>query len=559
MKQETARESFSDKPSCRVSRLPFSEIPHQSRLFLQFQNDPDSLRKYYPNVFSNPSEVAAYVPTVLANYVTDRQILCDALENLNQSIGAGQLTFEHIELLRDRDTVAVLTGQQAGLFSGPLYTVYKALSTVKLAEQLRAEGVNAVPVFWAATEDHDFDEVSIAHFTGTNGPFSEQVQPIGRIPDSPVGSTLVPEDIRDAIDRVFDELPATVFTQEVKEITVSAWAEGSLFGEAFGKYLAAILMKYGVIFVDPRDTWIKKLSAPIYRLAVERSREMVASIVSRGRDLIENGFHLQVLVEEDYFPLFWHNDDGQRIAIRRATDGVLKVKESNLSFSQDDLAEAALNTPERFSPGVMLRPVVQDFLFPTVCYFGGGAEVAYFAQNSEVYRVLDRPVTPIFHRQSFTIIEPKQKRILDKFGLGLKDLFVGQDTLQIELAARSISPDIAALFAEVEKQINVEMNRLDLAVGEIEPTLAANVTRRRQKIIFHIAALRRKTLLARLRNDEISSRQINEIFTSLVPDGELQERSINVLTFLNKYGLNFIDWVYQAIDIDDREHRLLEI
>jgi uncharacterized protein YllA (UPF0747 family) len=207
----------------------------------------------------------------------------------------------------------------------------------------------------------------------------------------------------------------------------------------------------------------------------------------------------------------------------------------------------------------MLRPVVQDFLFPTICYFGGGAEVAYFAQNSEVYRVLERPVTPVFHRQSFTVTEASQRRSMEKLELTLADLFEGREAVTMRSAEKYLTPETPVLFAEVEEKISSELNRLDQAISDIDPTLAANLATRRGKIVYHIAALREKALRAHLRNDETFRRRIDAVFAGVLPNDGLQERTINVVTFLNRYGLNFIDWVYDAIDLDDKEHRIIEL
>lgn len=560
MKQETARESSLDEPGCRVSRIPFSEIPQQSRLFVQYQNDPLSLKAFYPNVLASPEHIPNYIPTALENYKIDRNELCDVLTEINTVFDAGEQTFENIELLRASDTVAVITGQQAGLFTGPLYTIYKALSTVKLARELNQKGIKAVPVFWAATEDHDFEEVSEAFIMEKTGELvGSKYVPKGRTKGSPVGSTTIASDIEQLIEQLFEDLPQTEFSAELHDKLAQIWADGAKFGDAFGRTLAWVLRKFGIVHIDPMHAGIKRISAPIFEAAIENVDEIVVSVVARGEELVDHGFHTQVLVEKDYFPLFWHDDEGRRLALRKTGEGAFKVKEGHNAFSVSELLKIAVNEPERFSPGVMLRPVVQDFLFPTACYFGGGAEVAYFAQNSEVYRVLGRPVTPVFHRQSFTVVEPKQRRVMEKFGLDLAGLFGGKEETTLKLASESVSPDTARLFAEVDERINTEMDRLDQSVSHIEPTLANNVARRRQRIIYHIAALRKKSLLAKVRNDEIANRQIDELFAVLLPHGELQERTINVFSYINKYGLNFIDWIYDAIDLDDKEHRIIEL
>ena len=554
------REFRSGNAKLQVSSLAFSEIPHQSRLFTEYQQDPLSLKSFYPNAVASPTDVSSFVPTVLANYRTDRGELCDALVETSASARAGAKTFDNIELLRKPDTVAVVTGQQAGLFTGPIYTIYKALSAVKMAEMLNASGVKAVPVFWAATEDHDFDEVSSASFIDHSGAlFSVGYRPYEYTDGSPVGSVEIDGGIERTIDELFGSLAHTEFTEELRVLLSVSWSSGAQFGGAFLRTLALTLDKFGLVFLDPMNQRLKSLATPVYVDAVRKSDEIVASLIKRGDELESQGFHAQVHVEREFFPLFIIDESGRRMALRKIGDGVYRTKGERREFSLSELEDLASNEPSRLSPGVMLRPVVQDYLLPTVCYFGGGAEIAYFAQNSEVYRILERPATPIFHRQSFTIIDAKHRKFLDKFDLDLTRLFDGMEVSLLRIATGPIGDDTARLFAEAEENINTELNRLDQNVSQIDSTLADNLAKRRRKIIYHIAAVRKKTLLARALNDKTVNRQIESVFASLLPNGQLQERSINVFTYLNKFGPNFVDWIYDAIDLDDKGHRVVNL
>jgi len=290
-----------------------------------------------------------------------------------------------------------------------------------------------------------------------------------------------------------------------------------------------------------------------------RSWQIVSAIRERSRVFAADGFHSQVLVEEDYFPFFWLNDEGRRVALRKIRADGYRAKGSTQEFTLAELREIAANEPRRLSPGVMLRPVVQDYLLPTVCYFGGGAEIAYFAQNSGVYAELNRPVTPILHRQSFTIVEAKQRKVLEKFDLTLAQLFDGIEKITLHLAEKSGASGTAQLFADAEEKINTEMNRLDQHLAQIDTTVADNLAKRRRKMIYHIVTLRKKALLAQLRKDEVTSRQIENLFAALLPNGGLQERTLNVFSFLNKFGPNFIEWLYRAIDLEDNDHRIVDL
>lgn len=557
MEQDVACPTAGAKAILHTESVPFSDIPGQSRLFLDYQLDPISLRRFYPSAVDSHTGVAERIPDVLAAYTTDRRELCSALEDINRSFGAGEKTFKNISLLRETDCVAVLTGQQAGLFSGPLYTIYKALSAVKEARCLRDRGFKAVPIFWIATEDHDFEEVDQAVVLDANGELTSVKSGADHGAESTVGSTKLNASIDLAIESIFRSLRLTEFTAELRKLLARCFSTGETFASSFGRFLAGLTKQFGLVLVDPLHPVLKRLAAPIYAEAVKRSDEIAGALRSRTDAIAAAGYEPQVALAEDYFPLFWHSDDGRRLALRTETNGLIRAKGNRREFTREELALLAAQQPERFSPNVMLRAAVQDFLFPTVCYFGGGAEVAYFAQNGEVYRCLDRPVTPIFHRQSFTVVEAKHQRTMQAYDLRLVDLFVGLEKLLPRVVDEFLDRKTAKTFAAVEEEINAQLNRLDRELGEIDDGLAANLATRRRKILYHITALQKKLRAVEIKKDETVHRRINAMFNSLLPSGALQERSLNILYFLNNYGPHFVDWIYESIDLDDKGHRLI--
>lgn len=555
---ENACRSQSETADLRVETLPFCEIPGQSKLFLDYLESPKSLSEFYPNVVSRFDDLVYRVEDVLANYATDRAILCDTLEAQNRSFGCGQATLDRIKLLRCSDCVAVMTGQQAGLFTGPLYSIYKALSAIRAAEVLLEKGVNAVPVFWIATEDHDIAEVSNAFAISTEGKLIEvKVKATEGDLGKPVGSVAFDASIRSVIEEFLTAMTETEFSSDLERDLIETYASNETFGSSFGKLLTRLLGKYGLIVFDPMDSRVKQVPVPLVKNAVERSEEIVDALIARSKKLEASGYHAQVLVEEDYFPLFWQDDDAIRRSLKRTDKGKYKASGTKIEFTRDDLSEFAETEPQRLSPGVMLRPVVQDFLFPTICYFGGAAEIAYFAQNSEVYRILERPVTPLLPRQSFTVVEARHARTMKKYGIAFEDLFDGLEKLRPRIVENVIDPETPRVFAYAEEKINTELNRLDQQLSKVDPTLAESLAKRRRKIIYHISALRQKFQRVRIEKDETINRQITSMFISLYPNGALQERSLNFSVFANRYGPEIVDWLYQTVDLDDNDHKLL--
>ena len=558
MKQEIICSCPTGNMVLQTESLPFSEVPHQSKLFIDYQNNPLELKKYYPLAVESHTQISQRIPEVLENYKADRNMLCDVLEEMNKSCKASEKTLENIKLLRDEDCVAVVSGQQAGLFTGPLYTIYKALSAVKMTECLTARGFKAVPVFWIATEDHDFEEVSKVSVINSNGELVEiKNEPKRCYENLPVGYVNLDDSIKPTIGELFDELPHTEFTDELRNLVEKTWKSGVDYGDAFARLLTDFLGKYGLIVLCPLDVRLKKLATPVYVDAIRKSDEIVSALRERSKELENAGYHAQVLVTEDYFPLFWQSKDRTRHSLKKSTSGTFKTKDIEREFTLEELAEIASQEPQRFSPSVVLRSVVQDFLLPTICYFGGAAEIAYFAQSAEVYRILERPVTPIFHRQSFTIVESKHAKTLKKYNLKLKDLFVGIENLTPQIVEKYLNRETGEMFAEVDGNINAELNRLDQKLSEIEPTLAESLAHRRRKIAYHISNLRTKFHNAQMRKDKIISHRIETALNSLVPNKHLQERTLNANSFINLHGLYLIDWIYQAIDLDDKEHRII--
>lgn len=556
--QEGACREQSEGTELRFEDLPFASVPGQSKLFLDYLSDPVSLRKYYPSAVEKISELPARSSEVLENHRVDREAMCGILMDQNAAFGGGERSAANILKLKDADCVAVLTGQQAGLLTGPLYTIYKALTAVRISEELNKQGTKAVPIFWIATEDHDFEEVSNAFAVDAGGQLSEA---LFEVPETergrPVGKIAFDGSIALTVSEWLASLAPSDFRSGIESLLNSAYASDANYGLAFGKLLARLFEKYGLVIFDPLDERAKRLSTPIAKNAIENSDAVLASLQARSELLEADGYHAQVMIGDDHFPLFWINDDGKRVPIRNVGNGRFRISGNRSDTSSHELLTAAESDPSRFSAGVILRPVVQDYLFPTICYVGGGAEIAYFAQNSEVYRVLQRPVTPIVHRQSLTIVEPKQARAMEKYGLKFEDIFKGLEALLPDIVERVIDPKTPHVFAKVEEKINLELNRLDQQLSEIDPTLAANLETRRRKIIYHIAALRTKFERVRIQKDEIANRRLRSLFATLYPDGGLQERTLNFVHFANPYGIQFVDWVYDSVDVNNKDHRIL--
>ena len=555
---EAACYSTPEESGLRVETLAFERVPHQSRLFLDYLRDPLALRQFYPSAVRFHHELPMRAAEVLAAHQVDRNKVCDALEVMNTGWGAGEETQRNIKLLRDSDCLAVVSGQQAGLFTGPLYTIYKAISAVKLAGCLSQRNTKAVPVFWIAAEDHDFMEVARAEFIGRDCRLaSVEVSTEVHCEGQPVGRVALDESINGVVDRLFELLPNSEFSADMLALVRSAWQPGRTYAEAFACMMTSLLKRYGLIFLDPLDLQLKNLAAPLYAQAARRAPEIAEAIEKRSRELETAGYHAQVTASANSFPLFLHDREGARHAVLRLDSGKYKARECDEEYSADELAELALSAPERFSPNVTLRAVVQDYLLPTVAYYGGAAEIAYFAQTAEVYRVLGRPATPILPRSSLTMIERHTGRLLERYGLSLADFFDGLDPLVARVVEEHLGAATAKLFIKSEGNVNQELDNLRRQLETIDPTLASALETGRRKINYQLEGLRTRFHRAQIGRDEAALRQLQRAFDQLYPNKDLQERHINIASLLARHGTYVIDWIYNAINLGSTEHQIV--
>jgi bacillithiol biosynthesis cysteine-adding enzyme BshC len=555
---EIACHSTPEQAGLRVETIPFDQIPQQTRLFLDYLRDPVALRRFYPEAVRAHYEVSERRDRVLANHKTDRAKVCDALERMNRKWRAGERTLANIQQLRDADCIAVVSGQQAGLFTGPLYTVYKALSAVKLAECMSQRGIKSVPVFWIATEDHDFAEVATAEIISRDCTLGSVSVPAEIHPDGlPVGRVVLNQTIEASIQSLLNALPKSEFTEDLEKILRAAYRPGQNFGDAFAEFMTKLIGQKGLILLDPLDSQLKEVAAPLYAEAARRAHDIALAIVSRSRELEAAGYHAQVAPSENSFPLFWHDEKGARHALTRNESGKYQTKDGGDEHAADELADWALREPDRFSPNVTLRAVVQDYLLPTVAYYGGAAEIAYFAQTAEVYRILDRPATPILHRASMTLVERHTWRSLERYGIRILDFFGGLDHVLARVVKEYLGKETSQAFDQTTRSFNDELDNLQEQLRRVDPTLADALDKGRRKINYQIDGLRTRFNRAQVGRDEAVHRQIERAFDLLYPGKSLQERHINITSLLARHGHYVVDWIYDAIDLGSNDHEVV--
>ncbi len=501
------------EPSCVRQDL----IPGTSKLFSDYLYHFEKVAGFYSSHFSDNDALIRSAQQV--GYPEHRRSqLVDALRRQNGDSPA-------LARLAEAGTVAVVTGQQVGLFSGPAYTILKALTAVRLADHLCESGIPAVPVFWLATEDHDLAEVDHAwvfdhEATPRKISLSNSVSNTGPVGEVKLGDLPLAE-LRAALGH----LP---FADSVLERIEATYRPGTTFGAAFRSLLKDILGNYGLLYLDPLAPEIREMAAPFMSEVVQRVPELVASLRQRDRDLSAAGYHSQVLVDDDTSLLFLLKD-GKRAPVR-FKDGHFVTRER--SYTAGELQALS----HQLSPNALLRPVMQDFLLPTVSYIGGPAEVAYLAQSQVLYHQLLGRMPVIYPRNSFTLLDGRATKLLERFGLHALDLMDHQEHVKSRLAATLVPQELAGDFKDLRLKAASSLAGLDSKLTEFDPSLLAASKKSAAKILYQMDKLSRKVARETLRRDERASHSATYLMNLVYPNRRLQERVYSIVPFLAKYG-----------------------
>lgn len=531
--------------------LPYAQIPHTSRLFLDFLSDFPKVQQFYP---SSPYSSEWQKPP-RRHYDPDRRTrVSEILERQNRVWGASEKTVANIARLR-AGASAALTGQQVGLFGGPLFALYKALSAVKLAEQATTAGVDCVPVFWLATNDHDLAEVNHTTFPAPSGSLQLLTAPSHGVEDAPVGTIHFGDEIAGVVQAAAELLGDTPVTEMLRE----SYRAGESFGSAFARLFARLFADWGVILLDPCDPEMQAIAAPIYKAAIERAAEIDDALLERGKALERAGYHQQVKVTPSSTLLFTLHE-GARIPIHRRLNGhSMEFLAGDRKLSQQELLAQIASTPHQFSPNVLLRPIVEDYLLPTLCYTGGTAEVAYFAQVAVVYERLLGQVTPILPRFSSTLVEPKLQGLLERYDLTLTDVFAGEEVLREKIAARILPPELQSAFERAGASLDASLSEIRKALVRLDKTLVEAADNAGSKMQHQLESLRGRAARAELRQSEIAGRHAQLLSASLYPNKTLQERETAGVAYLARHGTELLRELYASLHTDCHDHQVITL
>ena len=540
--------------------INFGDIPGNQNLFLDYIYEFENVQEYYKHNFRNKDSYVNLFKSISASRKDKQHNLSAIIKNQYSSLQSiSNKTIRNIELIDKEKTITVVTGQQLGILGGPLYTIYKIITAIRLANQLteRYDEFKFVPVFWLEGDDHDFNEVrSINLFDDEN-----QVINIGykeEIDDDDAKQSIGKINFDEALNEFFSKYESSLRDSDFKNELLTKLKEcyqvGKSFKQSFKDLIYWLFDEYGLVIFDPQDVEVKSLLKPIFKKEVNDFAIHTQKLIQVSAKL-EELYHAQVKVKP--VNLFYHTDDG-RYSVEPVED-IFKLRRKRKQFTKDEILTEIENFPDKFSPNVLLRPICQDFLFPTGFYIGGPSEIAYFAQVTPLYDFYNIVSPIIFPRSSATILEKNVASGLDKYDLSMNDIFLGLDGLKEKVIASLSENNIEIAFEEASKEIELTFDKIKENLFAIDKTLVDSSGRYKDRIMSSIAELKSKATKAQETKHETTIRQLTRLSNLLYPLGNLQEREINFTYFYNKYGKDFIRKVYDDISVSEFEHQVISL
>ena len=539
--------------------LNFSDIPGHQNLFLDYLHEFDNVKKFYERNFRDQDSFEDFFKKLSSYNREHRSQLVEIIKLQYVDQKPSPKTLSNIEALSSNKTIAVVTGQQLGMFGGPLYTIYKTITAIKLCNYLKEkyDGYQFVPVFWLEGDDHDYDEVRQVNILNNENQLTPIIYNDGEPDETNRGSIAELKfnvNIENTILNLENSLRDTEFRNSILAFYKSFYSANKSFLESFRELMIKLFDEYGLIVFNPVFPAVKNLLKGIFKKEISNYMNQTGSLVERSAEL-EDLYHAQVKVKPINLFLM---DNNERVLIEPA-EKEYRLKGKRKKFTQDELISKIDSEPEKFSPNVLLRPICQDYLFPTGFYVGGPSEISYFAQITPLYKIYGINQPYIYPRSSATIVEKGAKSVLEKYSLEYSDLFTSEDELISKIVSSKSELNIENMFDDVSTSTNKLLKSVGEQLANLDKTLPDITNKTMQKIDDALTYLKGKAEDSEKRKYETTIRQLTKVRNLLYPNSNLQERELNFIYFANKYGLDIMKWIFSELSINKFEHQILEL
>ncbi|QXP62520.1 bacillithiol biosynthesis cysteine-adding enzyme BshC [Polaribacter sp. HaHaR_3_91] len=529
----------------KVTQIPFQKTGFFSKIMLDYLEKKESIQPFYNN-FPDISGFHSQIEEKQKSFrLQSRLVLVDALKNQYQGFNVSKKTEENIESLKLQNTFTVTTGHQLNLFTGPLYFLYKILSTINLCEELSEKfpEQNFVPIYWMATEDHDFEEINYFNFDGKKVLWNRK--------DGGAVGRFSTEGLAAVFDVFSEHLGHSKNAEFLKELFSDGYLKHNNLADATRYIANELFSDYGLIIIDGDDTSLKQLFTPIVKDELENETSFKA--VSKTITDLEKNYKIQVNPRE--INLFYLGDDfRERIILER---GVYKVNNTDITFSKAEILKEVDENPKSFSPNVIMRPLYQEVILPNLCYLGGGGEMAYWLELKDYFEAVAIPFPILLLRNSVQVVSEKQAKKLEKLNISLEELFLNQHDLLSEKVKEN--SDIKVNFDEKIQFLEKQFLELKEVAKQTDVSFVNAVNAQERKQIKGLENLQKRLLKAEKKRQKDLVERITLLQNEILPNHSLEERQRNFSEYYLEYGSSFTKALKMALKPLQLEFTILEL
>lgn len=489
-----------------------------------------------------------------------REALTEHLIIFNKKYYCSDETIVNINKLKNPKSVAIVGGQQAGILTGPLYTIHKIITIIKLAkEQEEKLRTPVVPIFWIAGEDHDFDEINHIYTIFPNNLKKRKVNQnvSGKVPTSNIQIDKVA--LVSFVTDVLRDLEETNYTFELKEQLIANIECSDSYVDFFSFLIHKLFNKTGIVLLDANDPILRGIEKPFLKQLIKENEKISEAFLDRANDFYNNGYGEPIERTETSAHLFYHYN-GSRMLLYRTSTGLFTDKSGNVSLTEEELIKLIEKQPHKFSNNVVTRPLMQEFLLPVLAFVAGPGEVAYWATLKKVFHLFSFYVPPVIPRLSITIVEPKIEKYVKQVNLSFEEaLSFGTVNARKYSSYSNEKTTIEETLQETLYQLEKIHLPLKQLATKYDQGLKAMADKNEMIIKKEISFLAKKIEKSVRQKHERELLKFDSIDTNLFPNGGLQERSLNVIKYVNAYGFDFVEKLLQLPFVVNEKHKLVLI
>lgn len=545
-------------------QIPYSKLPGFNEFFNDYISDFNSVKDFFNYNYSEKENIFKSLLDKEENYLSKnlftRSELADILMIQNKFFNASDSTINNIELLRQDNTFAVVTGQQTGILTGNLYTIIKAINAYRLSKKLSEDfpEYNFVPVFWLEADDHDFLEINNINVFDRENKLAKLEYFQNGTPQekylSPVNSVILDDYIEKFKSDLSETLIKTDFSESVFDFINRSYKPGISFPIAFARFMNYLIGDLGIVFCNPADKEIKKLLIPVFEKELNTYPEACERVIETSA-VIEQKYEPQVKPQPINI-FYCHN--GHRHLIEPRPENIFALKNSRQRFEKPQLIEQLYTNPENFSGNVILRPICQDYLLPTIAYVAGPSEIAYFGQFKSVYKYFEVNMPVIYPRVSVTLLENKVSKFLNPNNLSVDELF-DEKKITSKFMNKINELKVDEIFNNLKDELNALYYSFGIDLEQIDKNLINTFRNKNEKYIESLDFLKDKFIESQVRQNESSISKLKSAIQSIYPDEVMQERYMNIVYYINKYSSGILQKITESMELDNFNHQVIEI